>query len=310
MIVAFAGGVGGAKLAFGLYQEVPLGELAVIVNTGDDLEMYGLHISPDLDTVMYSLAGIANHITGWGIEGDTFYALKALARYGEESWFGLGDQDLATHILRTKMLGEGQSLTAVTRSLAARLGVKASLLPMCDQRVATVVETPDGPLPFQDYFVRRGASDRVLGLRFEGVERAKPTPEVERALSTAELIVFAPSNPFLSIQPILAVPGLRGLLSKCPAPKVAVSPVIGGRAVRGPADRLLRDLGHEVSTFGVAKIYAGLVSCFVIDEVDRQEAPRIEALGLRVLVTKTLMNSAEDKKELARRTIRFALGKE
>ena len=310
MIVALAGGVGGAKLALGLNQVVPPSDLAIIVNTGDDVEMYGLHVSPDLDTVMYTLAGIANPRTGWGIDGDTFAALKALSRLGCETWFGLGDQDLATHILRTQMLRAGQPLTTITQSLAARLGVQTSLLPMCDERVGTVVQTPDGDLSFQDYFVRRRATDRVLSLRFDGIEHARPTHQVREALAKARLVVFGPSNPFLSIQPILSVPGFRELLNSSPAPKVAVSPIISGRAVRGPADRLLRDLGHDVSAFGVAKLYAGLADVFVIDERDVGELPRIEALGLRVMTTKTLMSTAEDKRQLAQTIICFALDEE
>ena len=306
MIVALAGGVGGAKLADGLYRELPSGQLAVIVNTADDFELFGLRISPDADTVMYTLAGLANPETGWGVAGDTFAALDMLGRYGQDRWFWLGDRDLATHILRAQWLREGRTATAVAAELSGALGVTARLLPMADEPVATVVRTPAGELAFQEYFVRRQQRDDVQGVRFAGIERAQVTEAARETIAAAEAIVFCPSNPVVSIGPILAVPGMRALLAASPAPKVAVSPIVGGRALKGPADRMLAGLGHDVSPLGVAELYRELIDGLVIDIEDAALARAIEALGPRALVTQTIMRDTSDRERLARETLAFA----
>jgi LPPG:FO 2-phospho-L-lactate transferase len=307
MIVVLAGGVGGAKLADGLYRSLAPDTLTVIVNTGDDFDLYGLHISPDADTVLYTLAKLANPETGWGIAGDTFATLEMLRRYGEDTWFLLGDRDFATHIQRTRWLHEGQSPTRVADALRAALGVRAQLLPMSDAQVATRVRTPDGELAFQDYFVRRQHRDEVLGIRFEGIEAAQPSDAVRAAIADAEAIVFCPSNPIVSIGPILAIPGMRDLLRAARAPRVAVSPIVAGQALRGPADRMLAGLGDEVSALGVARLYRDVLDGIVIDASDAELAGRISAeLGLRVLATDTIMRGVDDRQRLARETLRFA----
>jgi LPPG:FO 2-phospho-L-lactate transferase len=306
MIVALAGGVGGAKLAHGLYQALPPNDLTVIVNTADDFELWGLHISPDLDTVMYTLAGIANPETGWGVAGDTWQMLDMLDRYGYDTWFRLGDRDVATHIARTDHLRAGHSLTGVMQHLSRTLGIHATLLPMCDQRVMTLVDTPVGRLQFQDYFVRRHHTDPVMGVLFDGIADALLTTAVEQALQTADTIVFCPSNPVVSIGPILAVPEMIAQLQAVRTPKVAVSPIIGRKALRGPADRMLAGMGHDVSAFGVASIYRGLIDGLVIDGADADQQDHIEQLGMRVLVTDTIMRDEVDRRRLASETLRFA----
>ncbi len=308
MIVALAGGVGGAKLAQGLYLALPPDTLTVIGNTADDFDHFGLRISPDLDTVLYTLAGMANPETGWGIAGDSYRALELLGRYGAERWFLIGDLDFATHIRRTELLRAGHSLTAATATLARCLGVRAALLPMCDEPVATIVETPDGPLGFQDYFVRRRHQDPVSAVRFAGIERATLPAGVAAALREAEVIVLCPSNPIVSLGPILAVPGLREVLRAARAPKVAVSPIVGGRALKGPADRMLAGLGHDVSAAGVATLYRDFLDGLVLDEADAALAPRVEALGPRALVTRTVMGDADDRRRLADEVLAFANG--
>ena len=307
-MLALAGGVGGAKLAAGLEAALPSGDLSVIVNTADDFDLWGLRICPDLDTVMYTLAGIANPETGWGIAGESFGALEMLARYGEDTWFKLGDRDLATHVLRTTKLRSGEPLTRITADLSDALGVESAILPMCDEPVATVLDTPDGPLEFQEYFVRRRQRDEVLGVRLQGVGDARPTEAVLRALAGADLVVLCPSNPVVSIGPILAVPGMREALVSSSVPKIAVSPIVGGRALKGPADRMLASLGHEVSAVGVSRMYEGLVSGMVIDGVDDGERPGIEALGMRVLATATIMRDESDRVRLAREVLGFGAG--
>ena len=306
MIVALAGGVGGAKLADGLYRALGPDTLAVVVNTADDFDLYGLRISPDADTVLYTLAGIANPATGWGLAGDTFETLAMLRRYGEDTWFQVGDHDFATHLLRTQRLREGWSLTRVFAAFTEALGVRARLLPMADEPVATVVATPDGELAFQEYFVRRRHSDTVRGVRFADIEAARIPDAVRQAVSDASAIVFCPSNPIVSIGPILAVPGMRDLLRSSSAPKVAVSPIVGGRALKGPADTMLRDLGHEASPFAVVSLYHDLLTGIVIDRADAEQQARIELLGVRVLVTDTVMTSLADRTRLAREVAQFA----
>ncbi|AHY46151.1 2-phospho-L-lactate transferase [Rubrobacter radiotolerans] len=302
-VVALAGGVGGAKLAAGL---AACEELSVVVNTADDFELWGLHVSPDLDTVMYTLAGLANPETGWGVRDETFRALEMISTYGGEAWFRIGDRDLATHVLRTERLRRGEGLTEVTAALCAGLGVESRVLPMSDESVATVVESPAGDLEFQEYFVGRGQRDEVLGVRFRGIEDARPTDEVAAAAREAEAVVLCPSNPVVSLGPILAVPGMREVLEGSGAPTVAVSPIVGGRAIKGPADRMLASLGHEASARGVARLYEGLVDGFVIDRVDVGEKKDIEALGMEVLVTEAVMRDEPDRARLAEEVLRFA----
>lgn len=308
--LALAGGVGGAKLAAGLQVALSPENLTVVVNTADDFRRWGLHISPDLDTVMYTLAGIANPQTGWGLQGETFNALDMLARYGEDAWFKLGDKDLATHVLRTARLYNGESLTEITDGLSSALGIRTAVLPMCDEPVATRVHTPDGTLDFQDYFVRRRQEDEVLGIDLRGIEEARVTGGVSQALAEAEVIVFCPSNPVVSIGPILAVPGMVEALSASSAPKVAVSPIVGGRALKGPADRMMDSLGHEVSATGVARMYEGLVDGMVVDRADAAEEDGIAASGMKVLVTDAVMQDEADRERLAREVLEFgaALG--
>jgi LPPG:FO 2-phospho-L-lactate transferase len=307
-VCALAGGVGGAKLAAGLQAVLEPGELSVVVNTADDFDLWGLRICTDLDTVTYTLGGVANPETGWGVAGDTFEALEMLARYGEDPWFKLGDRDLATHVLRTRRLREGRTITKVTAELAGSLGIPSRILPMCDEPVATRVVTPAGTLDFQEYFVRRGQQDEVLDVELAGVESARMTPAVAGALESARAVVLCPSNPVVSIGPILAVPGMRTVLERLPVPKVAVSPIVGGRALKGPADRMLASLGHEASATGVARMYRGLVNGMVIDGADEAERPRIEALGMHVLVTDAVMRSGEDRARLAAELLDFTVG--
>jgi LPPG:FO 2-phospho-L-lactate transferase len=307
-VCALAGGVGGAKLAAGLQDVLPPGDLAVVVNTADDFDLWGLRICPDLDTVMYTLAGISNQETGWGLAGESFDTLSMLERYGEETWFKLGDRDIATHLLRTSRLRSGETLTGVTTELSVALDVESAILPMSDDPVSTALETPDGRLEFQEYFVRRGQRDEVLGVGLRGIEDARPTDDVLAAISGADIMIFCPSNPVVSVGPILAVPGIREALASTSAPKVAVSPIVGGRALKGPADRMLASLGHEVSATGVARMYAGLVDGMVVDRIDEDEQSGIEAVGMRTLVTESVMRDAADRARLALETLEFGAG--
>jgi len=290
-VVELAGGVGGAKLAHGLQAHLGSG-LTVIVNTGDDLERHGLFVCPDHDTIMYTLAGIDNRDWGWGIAGETFASAEMLARYGEETWFRLGDRDLATHIVRTRRLRAGERPTAVAAHLQDALGIPARILLMADEPVRTQVRTDEGWLDFQTYFVGRHQAPEVRELRYDGLDASQATPEVLDALAKADAIVVAPSNPFLSVAPILGVPGLRPAIDAARSrgvPIAAISGIIGGRALKGPADRILASLGHEATALGVARIYAPWVDLFVLDAVDEALAPAIRALGPDVLVTDTIM---------------------
>ncbi len=298
-IVALAGGVGGARFAQGLAGIVQPNELTVIVNTADDFDLWGLRISPDLDTVMYTLGGIANPVNGWGIADDTRGTLNGIAAYGESPWFQLGDRDFATHILRTQWLREGQPLSTVTARLAAALGVPAALVPMTDDPVATKIRSGDRILDFQQYFVANRQQDTVDGVVFEGIEAAKPAPDVLPAIERAGVIVFCPSNPIVSIGPILAVAGIRDAIAASGAVRVAISPIIGGKAVKGPADRMLTSLGHEPSATGVARMYRDAIDIMVIDEVDRDLEPAIRELGLEVVVAQTVMGGRQDRERLA-----------
>lgn len=306
MIVALAGGVGGAKMTHGLSLALEPEALTVIVNTGDDFDHYALRVCPDLDTVLYTLAGVANDATGWGIAGDTSATLDMLRRYGEDAWFWLGDRDLATSLLRTARLRDGEPLSAVTRSLARALGVAVTLLPMSDTPVATIIQTPDGELAFQEYFVHRRHQDVVKGVRFEGIERAEPLPGALAAIDQSEAIIICPSNPLLSVEPILRVEGMRAAVAASPAPVVAVSPIIGGQALKGPADRILEAQGFEVSPLGIARWYGALLDGLVLDQTDAALALDIAALGIRPLVTQTIMRDHADRERLARETLSFA----
>jgi LPPG:FO 2-phospho-L-lactate transferase len=305
MIVGLAGGVGGAKLLQGLALALPAGELTAIVNTADDFEHYGLHISPDLDTVLYTLAGLANPATGWGIAGDTRVTLDAIARLGRDPWFILGDQDLATHILRTERLRAGAPLSVIVAEFAAALGVETTILPMTDEPVATMVDTPAGRLEFQEYFVHRHQEDDVLGVEFVGAADSSPAPSVLDAIAAAELLVLCPSNPIVSIEPILAVPGIREAIERACAPVIAVSPIVGGKALKGPADKMLATLGHEVSAKGIAAQYQGLIDAIVIDHQDDHLKDSIEALGQLVLVTQSIMGDTDDRRRLAAEVLDF-----
>src|SRR5215211_6043874 len=293
-------------MAQGLQAALPSGDLTVVVNTADDFELFGLSICPDLDTVMYTLAGMADPINGWGVAADTRNTLDAIARYGEEPWFLLGDQDFATHIVRTARLRAGRPLSVVTTELSSALGIRSRIVPMTDDRVATLVDTPAGTLEFQDYFVGRRQSDDVLGVTFAGIERATAHPAALAAIREAEAVVIAPSNPIVSVAPILATPGTREALADTLAPIVAVSPIVGGHALKGPATQMLATLGHEVSALGVARLYADLIDGLVIDEVDHELAPAVELVGPRVLVTATVMGDEAGRRRLASEVLDFA----
>jgi LPPG:FO 2-phospho-L-lactate transferase len=298
-ITALAGGIGASKFLLGLCRIVPPEEITIIANTGDDIELFGLRICPDIDTVTYTLGGVINEETGWGISGDSFESLKWLERYGEASWFKLGDRDLATHIFRTAQLSRGLSLTEITDYIRCALGVRAKVLPMTDSYTPTRVLTDEREMHFQEYFVRRRCEPKVKQIRFEDIESAHPSPGVERAILEADAIVICPSNPFISIGPILAVPGLRQALAETNARVAAITPIIGGKALKGPAADMLRDLGHEVSAVGVASVYGSLIDLFVLDQADSLLSEKIARLGMQPAVTDTVMNSLEDKKRLA-----------
>jgi LPPG:FO 2-phospho-L-lactate transferase len=304
-VVALAGGVGGAKLAHGLAQILPPEDLTVVVNTGDDFEHLGLHISPDLDTVMYTLAGLANPETGWGLRDESWNFLDALGRLGGETWFRLGDRDLATHVERSHRLWAGESLTEVTAALCAALGVRMRVLPMTDDIFRTMVQTGEGELEFQEYFVQRRCEPRVTGFRFDGLGSAFPTEQVLTALDAADVIIFCPSNPFVSLDPILSLPGVRERVGRKRA--VAVSPIVGGQAIKGPAAKMFAELEMEVTAASVAAHYAGLLRGFVLDEVDAELKPSIESDTLQVLVTNTVMRSDADRARLAREVLDFAI---
>lgn len=310
-VVCLAGGVGGAKLADGLQQVLAPGELTVIVNTGDDFERHSLTICPDHDTVLYTLAGIADPKQGWGIAGETWHVMDQLALLGDDTWFRLGDRDMATHIFRTERLGAGARPTEVAAELALALGVPSRILPMTDESVRTTVRTEGGWIDFQDYFVRLHQEPAVLEVRFDGVERASATPEVLDAIRSAEAVFVAPSNPIVSVGPMLAVPGLLAEIAAARGrgvPVVGVSGIVGGKALRGPADRMLTSLGHEPSALGVARLYAdaGLVNAFVIDRADETLSDEIRGLGLRVTVTNTIIIDTASRATLAREMLAAA----
>lgn len=302
-IVALAGGVGGAKFAHGLAQILPPRDLTVIVNTGDDFEHYGLYICPDLDTVCYTLAGLANPDTGWGRMNETWNAIESASNLGGPDWFRLGDRDLGTHLERTRRLREGKSLSQITSDFCKAWGIEQAILPMSDQSVRTIVETEEGDLAFQEYFVHRRCEPRVKGFRFEGVATALPAPGAREAVQSAEVVIICPSNPWVSIDPILRV------LKIIEKPAVAISPIIGGQTVKGPAAKMYRELGMEPSALAVAMHHSDLATAFVLDEVDRELEGAIRSLNIQTLVTNTLMSSLDDRKRLAMDVLDF-LGRE
>lgn len=306
-VLALAGGTGGAKLALGLARVLPSEKLVIAVNTGDDECFHGLHVSPDLDTIMYTLAGLVNLETGWGIAGDTFNSLEMLRRYGADTWFNLGDRDLATHVRRTQLLRQGATLSEVTGELCRCLGVKHQVAPMSDDPVRTVLSTDAGELAMQEYFVQQRSEPKIKQILYKGASSAHPAPEFAAALKHADMVVFCPSNPFLSVGPILAVPGVRKQLEQSNPSRlrVAVSPIVGGAAVRGPAAKIMAELGHEVSCVGVARQYRGLCDIFLIDRQDAHLAPSIAELGMRPAAAPIIMQSEADKIALAELILRL-----
>lgn len=296
-IVALAGGVGGAKMANGLAQIQPPEDLTIIVNTGDDFEHLGLYICPDLDTVCYTLAGLANPETGWGRADESWHAIENFSRLGGPTWFRLGDRDLGTHLERTRRIRAGQTLSQITQEFCAAWEIGPAVLPMCDEPVPTIVLTDEGELSFQEYFVHRRCEPKVGGFRFEGVEVAAPAPGIIPAIRDADLIVICPSNPWVSIDPILALPGIRSELYSRPV--IAVSPIIGGKAVKGPVVKMYAELGIEPSAFAVAKHYQDIIDGFVFDIRDKNLMSDIKSLNVSILNVNTLMNSTAQQKRLA-----------
>src|ERR1700737_3937232 len=299
-ITALAGGVGASKLLLGLHDVMDPLDLTVIVNTGDDITLHGLKISPDLDIVTYTLAGIVDEAKGWGYRSETFHALKRLAAFGRVNWFNLGDRDLATHIHRSAMLADGKSLRDGAEAIRLALGVKARILPMCDQPVPTMIDTAEGELHFQEYLVKLRAEPVVRGIRFDAAEKARPASGVLEAIRDADCILVCPSNPLISIGPILAVPGIREALRARKESVIAVCPIVGGKSLKGPSDKMLAELGHEASALGVAKLYSDFTGVFVIDPADRTQAEHIRELGMKVEVIPTVMKTRTQKRNLAR----------
>ena len=306
MIVLLTGGTGGAKLVLGFHEETAPEELLVVCNTGDDSVVHGLHVSPDVDTIVYTLAGLIDPAKGWGIQGDTFTVLDQLRRLGNETWFHLGDRDFATHLTRTRLLAQGQSLSAVTAALCRELGVKSNVLPMSDQRVETRLSTTEGEISFQEYFVKARWQPEVLRLRYRGIEGCSPSPGLLDAIHGASMVVVCPSNPATSIGPILAVPGVREALRATPARVAAVSPMVQGRSFSGPAHKLMATLGVEASVAGLAGAYRDFVDVLVIDAEDRELQPAVEEVGVEVRVTSIRMDTLDDKRRLARELLRFS----
>ena len=302
-ITVLAGGVGGARFLQGLVDVVPPEEVVIVGNVGDDVEPHGLHVSPDLDTVLYTLTGWIDEGKGWGVRGDSDRALERARELGAEAWFWLGDLDIGLHLARTEALRNGEPLSAVTARLAERLGLRPALLPATDDRLRTIIGTPDGEIDFQTYYVRQQHADRVTSIRFDGAETARPAPGVAGALAEARAIVVAPSNPLISVGPILAVPAVRELMLSRSAPCVAVSPIVAGQALRGPAAAMMESLGYEASPAGVARIYRGLIDVLVIDSQDAELAPAVESHGVRVVVADTIMRDQAARSQLARTTL-------
>ena len=309
-ILALCGGVGGAKLALGLSRTLRPDELLIAVNTGDDFLHLGLHISPDLDTVMYTLAGAADPERGWGLAGETWNFMEGIARFEGSDWFRLGDRDLATHVYRTRALQQGLGLAEVTKSLCDAFGIAHRVLPMTDDPLQTIIATDQGDLPFQDYFVRLDCRPRVRSVRFNWVEMARPHPEFAALLNNRDLraVILCPSNPFLSIDPILSLEGVRPGLQSTPAPVVAISPIVGGKALKGPAARIMEELGMSPGNLAIAEYYRDFLDGLIIDRIDEHEATAIEKLGIKVKITDTVMRSMQDRIDLAETTLEFAIG--
>jgi LPPG:FO 2-phospho-L-lactate transferase len=303
-VVALAGGVGAARFLDGLTRVIAPERVYIIGNTADDAEIHDLHISPDLDTVTYTLSGLANPQHGWGIRGDSFRCLEALGQLGADTWFQLGDVDLATHLYRTERLHQGATLSEVTAEITRALKVSSTLVPMSNERVRTRICTPSGELEFQTYFVKRRARDRVTAMHFKGASEAAPAPGLLEAIEKAEGIILCPSNPFISIGPILAVPGIREALQLRRDNVAAISPIVGGRALKGPAAKMMKSMQLRSSAAEVAKLYVDFCGVFVLDEVDRKQAAQVEALGMRPVVTNTIMSGLRERKALARTVVR------
>lgn len=308
-IVALAGGVGGAKFAHGLAQILPAEDLTIIVNTGDDFEHYGLYVCPDLDTVCYTLAGLANPETGWGRVKETWNVIENASKLGGPDWFRLGDRDLGTHLERTRRLKEGQTLSQITRDFCKAWGIPQTILPMSDQPVRTIVETAEGDLAFQEYFVHRRCEPRVTGFLFEGLDLAEPAPGTREAIECADLLIICPSNPWVSIDPILRVLSPLRSVWEAGLRMLAISPIIGGQTVKGPAAKMYRELGIEPSALAVANHYRGLITDFVFDTYDQRLQGEIQNLNMNTLVTNTLMKSHDDRKQLASVVLDFVGGK-
>jgi LPPG:FO 2-phospho-L-lactate transferase len=304
-VVALAGGVGGARLADGLAQILAPENLTVIVNTGDDFEHLGLYICPDLDTVCYTLAGLANPATGWGRSTETWRALETLATLGGPTWFRLGDHDLGMHLERTRRRRLGQPLSQITRHFCRALGIQVSVIPASDDPVATWIDTDEGALPFQEYFVHRQCQPKVAGFRFDGAEQARPAPDVLEAILQADLVVFCPSNPWVSIDPILAVPGIRQAITS--RPTLAVTPIIGGQTVKGPAAKMFTEMQIEPSALAVAQHYGNMLKGFVLDRIDAFQAQDIQSLEIKPYLTGTLMRTIQDRGRLAKEVVEFGI---
>lgn len=307
-VLALCGGIGGAKLALGLTHAVAPDELAILVNTGDDFEHLGLSISPDVDTVAYTLAGLNNAELGWGLAGETWAFMDQLRKLGGEDWFNLGDRDLALHVERTRRLHAGESLSAITADVAHKLGIGCALWPMSDDPVRTVLDTDEGVLPFQRYFVGRRTEPAVRAIAYEGADTARPSAQALAALAdpALEAVVICPSNPWLSVAPLLAMPALRAALAETPAPVIAVSPIVGGKAIKGPTAKLMGELGLPVTAGTVAEFYAGLIDGYVLDETDRDLAGTVAGQGVAVDILPTVMTGLESKQALARGVLAFA----
>ncbi len=303
MITVLSGGVGGAKLLTGLSHLLPPEEITIIGNTGDDFDWFGLRVCPDLDTIAYTLAGRVNPKTGWGIEEDTFDCLGELKRFGCETWFRIGDRDMATHLLRTQLLDKGLTLSEVTGKICTAFGIRSRLFPMTDAYVPTRIVTDGGDLHLQEYLVRHGSCPAVRKLYYSNIEQAQPSPQVKESILGAKAILVCPSNPFISIGPILAVPGLRSFLQSAGAPVIAVTPIVGARVLRGPAAKMLREQGFPVSAHGVAQIYQGIVDVFVLDKRDSHLQKEIGSLGMQVVLSDTVMTNLDEKRSLARRVL-------
>jgi LPPG:FO 2-phospho-L-lactate transferase len=305
MICVLSGGTGGAKFIDGLKQVMPAEEITVVVNTGDDLLWWGLYVSPDIDSITYVLSGMLSRERGWGVKGDTFLCLQAMGQLGEPTWFHTGDRDLAMHLLRSRLLAEGKTLSEATAVISEKLGVKARVLPMSDSRVETRVDTPVGELSFEEYFVQRWYQDPVNSVRFAGASDAEPAPGVIDAIVSADAVIIAPSNPITSIGPILAVPGIREALLRCPGKVAAISPIVGNAPVAGPAGILMAAQGLPCSIVGVAHAYEDFIDILICDTRDIRTAELLRANGLSVECTQTVMRTAEDKTALAREVLSF-----